>query len=246
MSLKVRVIPVLLSRGGLLVKGRGFSGGRVIGQVRQAARVHERRSVDELVILDITATREDRGPDLGLIESVAGLCPLAVGGGVRSVDDARRLLLSGADKIVVGTAQHDDGLVSALASKFGSQAVVASIDVKKGDVMTHSGTVGTGKDPVAWAREVAVRGAGEIMLCSVERDGTMSGYDLGLVRGVAKAVKVPVIASGGCSGADDMAEAICSGAHAVAAGALFQFTQETPASVAARLADLGVAARTGP
>lgn len=241
--LKVRIIPVLLSRRGLLVKGRGFAGDRVIGQVRQAARVHERREVDELVVLDIGATADGRGPDFKLVESIAGSSPLTVGGGVRSIDDARGLMLSGADKIVVGAASHRAGFMDELATRFGSQAIVASIDVKGDEVFTNNGTVPTGRDPVSWARDVVSMGAGEILLCSIERDGTMQGLDHGLIERVTGAVTVPVVACGGCSGAEDMAQAIRVGAHAVAAGALYQFSAATPRFLAEQLSEAGIPTR---
>lgn len=243
--LKIRVIPVLLSRNGFLVKGRAFGADRVIGQVRQAAKVHERRGVDELVVLDIGATDLGCGPDCMLIEEIAGSAPLSAGGGVRCVDDATRLMRSGADKVVIGTASHEEGVISRIADKFGSQAVVASIDVKGGTVFTRCGSLDTGKAPVLWAQEVVRRGAGEILLCSIPLDGTMLGLDHGLIRRVAAAVQIPVVASGGCSGPDDMIRAIDAGAHAVAAGALFQFSDATPRQMAERLSAAGKPARIG-
>jgi cyclase len=230
--LKTRIIPVLLSNNGLLIKGRGFATGRVCGSVVQAARVHERRGVDELVVLDIGATKLGCGPDISLVDQIAGLVPLTVGGGVRSVDDARALMFSGADKIAIGTASHRPGVIEQIAERYGSQAVVASIDVKDGTVFTESGTVDTGKRPELWAQEVVQRGAGEILLCSIPLDGTMEGYDLDLVERVSQSVPVPVVASGGCSGAADMVAALDAGAHGVAAGALFQYRDVTPRQIA--------------
>ena len=234
--LKTRVIPTLLSRGGELVKGRGFNSDRIIGRILQSAKVHQMRGVDELILLDIGATPEGRGPDFALIDDITSECfmPVTVGGGVRSIDDIRDLLRSGADKVAINTAAvRTPGIVQEASERFGAQAVVVSIDVKAGEVSTRCGSEMTGLDPVVWAKEVQRLGAGEIILCAVERDGMLEGYDRDLIDKVSRAVSIPVVASGGCSGYEDMADVLgTTQAHAVAAGALFQFCDATPKGAA--------------
>jgi cyclase len=247
-----RVIPTILCRGRALVKGVGFDSSRSVGLAAQAVRIHQTRGVDEVVLLDVAATKDGRGPDLKLVEELADGCfmPLAVGGGVRAVDQVRDLLRSGADKVVIGSAAlREPGLLKELSATVGCQAIVASMDVKGGVV--H---IDCGKTPVMMSQIAAVppqaqaqwlqnEGAGEILLQSVERDGTMRGYDLDLIRSVSQAVDIPVVASGGCSGYADMLAAIQAGASAVAAGALFQFTDATPKEAAQYLAQHGIEAR---
>lgn len=232
MGLAVRVIPTLLADGARLVKGRSFGPTRVVGHVQQAARLHQARGVDELVVLDVSAQRQERGPDCAAVASLTASCfmPLAVGGGVRHVQDVEALLRAGADKVVVKTWW---GMLPEMAARFGRQALVASLDYRDDQ-----------RDQVAdWARLLERAGAGEIMLTSVAREGTMEGYDLPTIAAVADAVGVPVVARGGCSGAADALAAVRAGASAVGIGALFQFTDETPASVARYLADAGVEVR---
>lgn len=250
--LKVRIIPTLLYRADSLVKGTGFDSWRRVGSAMQSVKVYNLREVDELVFVDITATNEGRPPDFALVDDLADECfmPLTVGGGVRSVDDVRRLLQVGADKVAVGTAAVEDPtLVSAIAQRFGAQCVVVSIDVRRHEdgrheVFTRSGTRATGRDPVELARQVEEKGAGEILLTSIERDGTMSGYDLDLVRSVARAVSIPVIASGGAGSYEDLRLALAEGgASAVAAAAIFHFTQNTPAGAKQYLASHGIPVR---
>ena len=249
--LKVRIIPVLLARGRELVKGERFQSWRRVGTVMQAARVHQMRGVDELILLDIEATREGRGPDLDLVRDLTGECfmPITVGGGVSSVDHVRSLLRAGADKVSIGTAAAEGlsrprpALIADSSLAVGAQAVVVSMDVRDGEVVTRNGDHRTGLDPVAWAQTVAEAGTGEILLCSVDRDGTMQGYDLELIRAVAGAVSIPVIASGGCRDYADMADALRAGAHAVGVGALFTFTDATPRGAAVYLSQHGFPAR---
>jgi len=238
--LKVRVIPTLLYKDFELVKGAGFDSWRRIGSVMQAVKVYNLREVDELVFLDIGATRQGRSPDVALVDEIADECfmPLAVGGGIRTVDDVRRLLQVGADKVVVNTAAVEQpGLVREISSRFGAQCVVVSLDARRHadgsyEVWTRSGTKPTGRDPVSLAREAEQQGAGEILLTSIERDGTLTGYDLELTKRVSSAVSIPVIASGGAGKAADMALALSEGgASAVAAAAAFQFTELTPLEV---------------
>lgn len=244
--LKVRVIPCLLADGSALVKGRGFDSWRRVGHVMQAARVHEARQVDELIILDIAATREGRGPNLELAAALTKDCfmPVAIGGGISTVEQIRDLLRAGADKVVIGTAALENPRIVVEASdKFGAQCITVAVDVKHRTVWGRCGTVDTGRYPAEFARHMTEAGAGEIILNRIERDGTMEGYDLDLIRRVSGAVRIPVVAAGGCSGYPDMAEAISAGAHAVSAGALFQFTDATPKSAARYLAEHGFAAR---
>jgi cyclase len=250
--LKVRVIPTLLYRDFGLVKGIGFDSRRAVGSAMQAIKVYEMRGVDELIFLDVTATRQGRDPDLHLVDDLADDCfmPLTVGGGVRTVDHIRRLLEVGADKVALSTAAVEEpGVIDAGARRFGSQCIVAVIDVRRHadgtpTVCTRSGTVDTGRDPAALARELEGRGAGEILVQSVDRDGTMTGYDVEAVRSVAEAVSIPVIASGGAGNPGHMAEAIVEGgASAVAAAAIFHFTEQTPIEAKRHLASLGVPVR---
>lgn len=251
--LATRVIPALLQRGATLVKGKRFESWRSVGHVRQAVRIHNARGVDELIYLDIGATPEGRGPDFAMVEQLAKDCymPLTVGGGVRSVEDVRQLLARGADKVAICTAIMDVvHIIKDCADRFGSQAIVAAVDYAGQPAQV---TVGCGRRPLetdgiatapsTWARMCQQYGAGEILLTSIDREGTMEGYDLELIRAVSAAVDIPVIAHGGCSGYPDMAEAIRAGASAVAAGALFQFSDATPKEAATYLHQVGIEAR---
>ena len=235
--LKVRIIPTLLYKEVGLVKGVGFDSWRRVGSAMQSIKVYNMREVDELVFLDITATQEKRSPDFELIDELADECfmPMTVGGGIRSIDDVRRLLLVGADKVAINTqAVENPELIEQVAKKFGSQCVVVSIDVRKHDdgkyeVYTHSGTHPTGIDPLSLVQKVVSMGAGEILLTSIERDGTMNGYDIELIRNVSDLVSVPVIASGGAGNYEHMFQALTQGkASAVAAASIFHFTEQTP------------------
>lgn len=250
--LKTRIIPTLLHRGFGLVKGVGFDSWRPVGSAMQAVKVYNLREVDELVFLDIAATRENRPPDFELVDELADECfmPLAVGGGVRTVEDARRLLQVGADKVVLGTvAVEAPERVTEIGRRFGAQCVVVSIDVRRHeggrcDVYSLSGERASGRDAVEFARDMEARGAGEVLLQSIDRDGAMTGYDIELIRAVAEAVSIPVIASGGAGKAEHMAEAIIDGgASAVAAAAMFHFTEQTPLEAKRCLAARGIAVR---
>lgn len=248
MSLAHRVIPVLLARGDQLVKGERFQSWRSVGHVEQAARICGARGVDETILLDIAATPEGRGPDLGRIERITEsfFTPLTVGGGVRSVEDVRQLLRAGADKVSICTqAYREPGwIIRDAAEYFGRQAIVFALDVMGGNtVMFHCGQHGYSHVPVYCAQWAADHGAGEILLTSIDREGTMAGYDLDLIREVSEAVGIPVIAHGGCSGPEDMLNAIRVGASACAAGALFQFTDTTPMECSRFLQERGVEAR---
>jgi cyclase len=244
--LATRVIPVILARGQQAVKGKGFDSWRSVGQLRQAIRVYEMRGVDEVFLLDIAATPEGRGPNVAFVKEFSGefFCPVCVGGGVTTLCDFRDLLANGADKVAINTAAVDTpDLINEAAERFGSQAVVVSIDVKDGHVQTYCGRRSEPLTPVDWAREVVARGAGEILLNSVDRDGTLAGYDLALIRDVACSVSVPVVACGGAGSYEDLRLAVNAGAHAVAAGALWHFTDSTPAEAAEYLASHGIEVR---
>lgn len=250
--LKTRIIPTLLYRDFGLVKGKRFDSRRAVGSPMQAVKVYNLRGVDELVFLDVTATLQDRSPDFALVDDLADDCfmPLAVGGGVRSLEDVRSLLQVGADKVLMNTAAVEQpDLVRQAAEHFGSQCVVVSIDVSRDETgrataWTHSGTVSTGRDPVNLAIECERLGAGEILLTSIDRDGTMEGYDLDLTRNVSRAVSIPVIASGGAGSYEDMARAVLEGeATAVAAASIFHFTEQTPMEAKRHLQDRGVPVR---
>lgn len=235
-----RVIPVILARGQEAVKGTAFNSWRSVGQLRQAIRVYEMRQVDEVVFLDIAATPAGRGPDIAFVKDFAGefFCPVAVGGGVSTIEHFRDLLAAGADKVVINTAAViKPDLITEASRKFGAQAVTVSIDVRSETVHTHCGNHDTGLDPVAWAREVEARGAGEILLNRVERDGTLEGYDLELVQAVASAVSIPVVACGGAGELVHFREGLAAGAHAAAAAAIYHFTDVTPADVAEYLSE---------
>jgi len=250
MSLAKRIIPTLLCRGRQLVKGSQFNSWRSVGLATQAVRIHQARNVDELVLLDIAATAEGRGPDLALVEELSDCCymPLAVGGGIRTVQHIRDLLKAGADKVVIGSAAIEDPyLLKDAAQAVGRQAIVASIDYRQDTigrvVYGRNGTKLTQFDPIWWALKCQGRGAGELLLTSIDREGTMQGYDIDLIRLVSKAVDIPVIAHGGAGSYEHMREAIEAGADAVAAGAMFQFTDQTPKGAATHLAERGVETR---
>ena len=251
MAQNVRVIPCLDVAGGRVVKGVNFVDLIDAGDPVEQARVYDAAGADELCFLDITASNEDRGTLLDVVARTAEVCfmPLTVGGGVRTVDDVRALLLAGADKVSVNTAAVErPELVGELARHFGNQCIVVAIDAKRvGDhweVFTHGGRRATGLDAVAYARRVADLGAGEILLTSMDRDGTRSGFDLDLVRAVADAVPIPVIASGGVGDLDDLVEGVTQGhASAVLAASIFHFGQATVAEAKAHMAAAGVPVR---
>jgi imidazole glycerol-phosphate synthase subunit HisF len=249
--LKVRIIPTLLWKNYGLVKGQGFDSWRRVGTVLPAIKVYNTREVDELILVDITASGEGREPDYESVEEYSSECfiPLTVGGGIRHLDHITKLLHAGADKITVNTAAYQmPELIEQAAQRFGSQCVVASIDVRKNaagryECYSHGGSIPTGKDPVAWAKQLESMGAGEILLTSVERDGLMQGYALDLVAAVSAEVSIPVIASGGAGNYQHMAEAIAQGASAVAAASIFHFTEQTPLEAKIFLASRGVPVR---
>jgi cyclase len=250
--LKVRVIPTLLWKDFGLVKGVGFDSWRRVGPVLPAIKVYNARDVDELILVDITASQESNVPDHDSVSDFSEECsvPLTVGGGVASLEQMLSLLHAGADKIAINTiAYSNPTLVDAAASRFGAQCVVASIDVRRMDngeygSFSYAATVDTGKEVVEWARELADRGAGEILLTSIDRDGTMLGYDLELVELVAAAVDIPVIASGGAGNYQHMIDVVRqAGASAVAAASIFHFTEQTPAGAKLAMQAAGIPVR---
>lgn len=248
--LKTRIIPTLLMKDVGLVKGVGYDSWRRVGTVLPAIKVYNRRQVDELIVLDISATKSDRGPDIEEIKSFSSECfvPLTVGGGIRSIDDAQDLLRAGADKVAVNSSCYDNpSIVSDIAKKYGVQCVVVGIDARKNpdgkyECYSHSGTRARQILPDQWARQMEEMGAGEILISSIERDGTMSGYDLDLIQLITRSVNIPVIASGGAGSYDDIYQAIhTGGAQAASAASMFHFTESTPLEAKAYLARKGIA-----
>lgn len=230
--LRTRVIPVLLLTGRRLVKTVKFKNRIYVGDPINTLKIFNDKEVDELAVLDIDATVTGREPDYDYIERLASQCfmPLAYGGGVCTADQASRLLSIGVEKVILNTAAVGDlSIVSAAAAVAGSQSIVVSIDAKKNwfgrhQVRSAGGSKRTGLDPAAFARAAADHGAGEILINSIDRDGTQSGYDLDLIGEVASAVRVPVIACGGANSLYDFSAAVNAGASAVAAGSMFVFT----------------------
>lgn len=252
MSLKVRVIPCLDVKDGRVVKGVQFEGLRDAGDPVEQAKAYDAQGADELCFLDIAASHEGRGALLDAVRRTADGCfmPLTVGGGVRSVEDVRALLLAGADKVSINTAAvKDPDLVGEAARKFGAQCIVVAIDAKavgdgRWEIFTHGGRTPTGIDALAFADLVTAKGAGEILLTSMDRDGTRAGYDLALVRAVSDRVSVPVVASGGVGGLDDLVAGVTQGhASAVLAASIFHYGQHTIAQAKAALAAAGVPVR---
>jgi cyclase len=255
--LKIRVIPCLDVKDGRVVKGVNFLALRDAGDPVEQARAYDAAGADELMFLDITASSEGRGAILDVIARTADVCfmPVSVGGGVRSVEDARRLLRAGADKVSVNTAAVEDpDLISRLADAFGSQCVVCAVDAKarpenKGrgggwGVFTYGGRTDTGLDAVAYAAQAVQRGAGEILLTSMDRDGAKNGYDIGLLRAVTAAVSVPVIASGGAGRVEHLVEAVKDGgADAVLAASIFHFGEVSIAGAKQAMAAAGLPVR---
>jgi cyclase len=250
--LKIRVIPCLDVKDGRVVKGVNFTHLVDAGDPVEQARIYDLAGADELTFLDITASSEDRSPLYDAVKRTAEevFMPLTVGGGVRKVEDIRALLLAGADKASINTAAVSrPEFVAEAASRFGSQCIVVAIDAKstgpgKWEVFTHGGRKATGLDAVDWARRMAEAGAGEILLTSMDRDGTKSGFDLALTRKVADAVPVPVIASGGVGTLDHLVEGVTEGrASAVLAASIFHFGIFTIADAKAALSAAGIPVR---
>jgi len=246
-----RIIACLDMDGGRVVKGVQFKNLRDAGDPAECATAHARNGADEIVLLDITATSGNRQTLLEAVRSTARalFVPFTVGGGIRQLEDAAAVFDAGADKIAINSAAvRDPALIGKVAGRFGSQAVVVAIDARKVDggfeVFVAGGRMATGRDAIQWAREAAACGAGEILLTSMDRDGTQSGFDCGLVRAVAEAVSIPVIASGGAGSARDFIEVFCDGrADAALAASIFHFGIENIAELKRELHDAGVPVR---
>jgi imidazole glycerol-phosphate synthase subunit HisF len=256
MPLAKRVIPCLDVDRGRVVKGIKFVGLRDAGDPVEIARRYNEQGADELTFLDITASSDERDLILNVVEDVAAqvFIPLTVGGGVRKVEDVRRLLNAGADKVSINTAAvQNPQLVAEAAGRYGSQCIVVAVDAKRVDsgasgprweVFTHGGRRPSGMDAVAWARRMQELGAGEILLTSMDRDGTRKGFDLELTRAVADAVGVPVIASGGVGGLADLADGVVDGrADAVLAASIFHFGEFTVRQAKEFMAERGIEVR---
>ena len=250
--LKVRVIPCLDVKDGRVVKGVQFVSLRDAGDPVEQASAYDAAGADELMFLDITASHEGRGAILDVVARTADVCfmPVGVGGGVRTVEDARRLLRAGADKVSVNTAAVENiDVIAAMADAFGSQAVVLAVDAKARpgggwEVFTYGGRKGTGLDAVEHAMRGVERGAGEILLTSMDRDGSKAGYDVAQLRAVSSAVGVPVIASGGAGRVDHLVDAVKQGgADAVLAASIFHFGEIGIGEAKAAMADAGIPVR---
>lgn len=250
--LKVRIIPCLDVKDGRVVKGVRFVDLRDAGDPVEVAKAYDGAGADELCFLDITASHEDRPILLDVVRRTAEQCfmPLTVGGGIRTIEDIRQLLRAGADKVSINTAAvKDRAFVRVAAEKFGEQCIVIAIDAKavsagRWEIFTHGGRQPTGLDAVDYARAVVALGAGELLVTSMDRDGTRGGYDLALTRAIADAVPVPVIASGGVGSLDHLAEGVQAGhASAVLAASIFHFGEFSVAEAKAHLANKGILVR---
>lgn len=251
MTVRVRVIPCLDVKDGRVVKGVNFVDLRDAGDPVEAARAYDAAGADELCFLDITASHEGRGTFLDIVARTAEVCfmPLTVGGGVRTPDDVRALLLAGADKVGINSAAvAQPEIVAEMADRFGSQCIVASVDARRvgagWEVFTHGGRKATGIDAIAHAVRLAELGAGELLVTSMDRDGTRDGYDLDLTRTIADSVAVPVIASGGVGRLEHLVEGVCAGhASAVLAASIFHFGQSSIGQAHEALAAAGLGVR---
>ncbi|OAI15687.1 imidazole glycerol phosphate synthase cyclase subunit [Methylomonas koyamae] len=256
MSLAKRIIPCLDVDNGRVVKGVKFVDIRDAGDPVEIARRYDREGADEITFLDITATHDDRATMVHVVEQVAGevFIPLTVGGGIRTADDIRRMLNAGADKVGINSAAvFRPEFVKEAADKFGSQCIVVAIDAKKvsqdgeaerWEIFTHGGRKPTGIDAVTWAVRMKEYGAGEILLTSMDRDGTKSGFDLALTRAISEAVSIPVIASGGVGNLDHLADGILEGkADAVLAASIFHFGEYTIEQAKRRMQSRGIEVR---
>jgi len=252
MALAKRIIPCLDVDCGRVVKGVNFVDIRDAGDPVEVARRYNEQGADELAFLDITASSDERDTMVHVVEQVAGevFIPLTVGGGVRCLNDIRTLLNAGADKVSINTAAiHDPHFVKAAADRFGNQCIVVAIDAKsvapgRWEIFTHGGRRPTGIDALAWAEKMTAFGAGEILLTSMDRDGTRNGFDLALTRTISEAVSVPVIASGGVGELEHLAAGVLQGkADAVLAASIFHFGEHTIAAAKQCLADHGIEVR---
>lgn len=253
MSLAKRIIPCLDVDNGRVVKGVKFIDIRDAGDPVEIARRYDREGADEITFLDITATHDNRDTIVHVVEQVAGevFIPLTVGGGIRTLDDIRRMLNAGADKVAINSAAvFNPEFVREAAQRFGSQCIVVAIDAKKAgepdhwEIFTHGGRKGTGIDAVSWAKKMVDYGAGEILLTSMDRDGTREGFDLPLTRAISSAVTVPVIASGGVGCLDHLVDGVIEGkADAVLAASIFHFAEYTIRQAKEHMAAHGIEVR---
>jgi cyclase len=247
--MKIRVIPTILTDGVTVVKGENFNNWRTVGSAEAVARLYAKRDVDELLFLDVDARSRKSIINLSLLRHFSNVLdvPFSVGGGINTLEDAKKCFRNGAEKVVLGTsAVLNPQIITEIADLFGNQAVVVSVDFECDDVRTirlNSGTIAANIDAYEFIQSLQDIGAGEILLQSIERDGTMTGFDLNRINEVAKMSNLPIIASGGASSSQDFCDAVKSGASAVAAGALFQFTQVTPKEVRNYLQKNGVRVR---
>ncbi|RVU36213.1 imidazole glycerol phosphate synthase subunit HisF [Hwanghaeella grinnelliae] len=250
--LGVRVIPCLDVKDGRVVKGVNFVGLRDAGDPVEQARIYDKAGADELTFLDITASHENRDTIYEVVRHTAEevFMPLTVGGGVRTVEDIRKLLLAGADKVSINTAAvNNPDFVREAAERFGNQCIVVAVDAKatgpgKWEVFTHGGRNPTGLDAIEWAKKMEEYGAGEILLTSMDRDGTKVGFDLGLTRAVSDALRIPVIASGGVGNLDHLVDGVTEGhASAVLAASIFHFGEYSIAEAKQKMAEAGIPIR---
>ena len=251
--LKVRIIPTLLWKNFGLVKGIGFDSWRRVGSILPAVKVFNARQVDELIVVDITASIEKRNPDLEMVAEIAHECfvPLTIGGGITNIDQIKQLLRMGADKVSINSAAFDNpDLISDGAGKFGSQCIIASIDAVKGTdgryyCHSHAGSKSTTHEVMEWAAKMEEKGAGEILLTDVALDGTMNGYNLELINNVSKVVKIPVIASGGAGTMEDFVDVFSSkgNADAALAASIFHFKEIGIPELKRYLQDEGIVMR---
>ncbi len=250
--LKNRIIPIILLKGDRCIKGINFDNFRDVGNPITVARIYDAQKADELVFLDTEANGSDRNILFKIIKETAGECfmPLCVGGGVRTIEDIQKLFQSGADKVSINTAAVENPeLISQAAKKFGSANIVISIDVKKTEkwdyeVFTHSGKKATGINGLEWVKEAEKRGAGEILITSIDREGTRKGYDLELIQKITNTVKIPIIASGGVGNLKDLEEGITVGnASGVALGSILYFTDQNVIKARAYLKEKRIAVR---
>jgi cyclase len=249
--IKTRVIPILLWKNFGLVKGKNFNSWRRVGMLIPTVKIYNSRDVDELFFLDINATEEKRTPEEELIHEVAAECsvPLTVGGGISKIYEVEYLINSGADKISINSESYKNkNIIKEIAKKFGSQAIVSSIDVRKIEgkyfCFKNSGRVLLDINPLEWAKQLEDLGSGELLVTSIDKEGTMLGYDLEIIEKISKIVNIPVIASGGAGTYDHMYEVIKNGgASAVAASSIFHFTELTPHNAKLYLSSKGISVR---
>jgi len=233
--LKTRIIPTLLVKLTGLYKGKNFSSDRNVGSILPSIRTYNLRDVDEIVILDIEATANNSDPNFDLIKDISENCfvPMTVGGGINDISQVQKLFRNGADKISINSHLYEDlDFISKISRDFGAQSIVASIDVKKIEnewmCFSHNGKNNTEIEVLDWCKKLENKGVGEIMLCSIDKDGMMNGYDQDLIKYISKNINIPLIVSGGASSYEDFEKAIINGASAVAAASIFHFTYRTP------------------